>query len=132
MSPTRSTTRAGDIAEARARRRVAQKYLEVADLVSSEDGLAINVCVGLAVLAGIAAGDAICLATMGRRYSGDDHAAAATLLSQTDSAAGRQLRKLVGFKPGSHYGDHLLQSRDRDSALRAARSLVDQAAERTT
>ena len=120
------------MAQARTRRRVAEKYLEVADLISSEDGLAINVCVAVAVLAGIAAGDAICLASTGRRYSGDDHTAAATLLAQTDSAAGKQLRKLVSFKPGSHYGDHLLEAHDRTSALRAARALAANANKRTT
>ncbi|AWB93414.1 hypothetical protein [Aeromicrobium chenweiae] len=57
-----------------------RKYLEVAELVASEDGAAINVCVGTAVLAGIAAADAICAAALGEDYSGTDHAAAASLL----------------------------------------------------
>ncbi len=131
MPPARLSTRPGDMAQARARRRVAEKYLEVADLISAEDGLAINVCIGVAVLAGIAAGDAICLAATGRRYSGDDHSAAATLLGQSDRAAGAHLRRLVGFKPGSHYGDHLLEARDRTAALRAAHALIDNARART-
>ena len=45
MTPARLSTRSGDMAQARTRRRVAEKYLEVADLISSEDGLAINICV---------------------------------------------------------------------------------------
>lgn len=131
MSPARLPTRSGDMAQARARRRVAEKYLEVADLISSEDGVAINVCIGVAVLAGIAAGDAICLAATGERYSGSDHSAAANLLERSDRDAGGHLRRLVGFKPGSHYGDHLLEVRDRVAALRAAHALVDNARRRT-
>lgn len=40
---------------------MAVKYFEVAQLVEAEDGAALNVCVGVAVLAGIAAADAICV-----------------------------------------------------------------------
>lgn len=58
MSPKKLVTRRADPGQARARRTIAQKYLEVSDLVAAESGAAINVCVGLAVLAGIAAGDA--------------------------------------------------------------------------
>lgn len=66
-----------------ARARVAAKYLEVAELVATEEqGEAINVCIGLCVLGGIAAGDAICLIATGERYSGLDHAAAADLLER--------------------------------------------------
>ena len=59
MSPKRLTTKATQPGEGRGRRQVAEKYLEVANLIDSEDGTALNVCVGVAVLAGIAAGDAV-------------------------------------------------------------------------
>lgn len=59
MSPSKLSTRPADKGWGRGRARVAEKYLEVAGVVDDEDGAAINVCVGLAVLAGIAAGDAI-------------------------------------------------------------------------
>lgn len=49
MTPEELQTRPGTPAEARNRRRMAEKYLEVAE----EDGAAINVTVGLAALAGI-------------------------------------------------------------------------------
>jgi len=107
------------------------KYVEVAELIDSEDD-AINVCVGLAILAGIAAGDAICAASMGERYSGADHASAAALLERTDRALGTQLRVLIRLKPAAHYGNDLLKPADRTKALRAARSLVDEATKRTT
>ena len=48
MTPEELQTRPGTPAEARNRRRMAEKYLEVAE----EDGAAINVTVGLAALAG--------------------------------------------------------------------------------
>jgi hypothetical protein len=82
-------------------------------------------------LSGIAAGDAICLATTGERYSGQDHSQAATLLGRVDATAGKHLSKLIDFKPGSHYGDTLLQAKDRTSALRAAKALVENAHDRT-
>ena len=55
MNPKPQRTRPGDRSAARARRQIAEKYLEVADVIASEDGAAINVCVGCAILAGIAA-----------------------------------------------------------------------------
>lgn len=130
MSPRKLVTRRADPGQAKTRRRIAQKYLEVAEIVADEDGTAVNVCVGLAVLAGIAAGDAICIVATGERYAGTDHAAAAELLRRVDSDLGQQLRRLIEFKPGSHYGDRLLTSGDRKSALHSARVLVLAAIER--
>lgn len=132
MSPKKLPVRAGDRGQARSRRRIAAKYLEVAELIVAEDGAAINVCVGISVLAGIAASDAVCLAVTGERYSGADHAAAAELLGRVDAKLGAQLGNLVTLKPGSHYGHALLDAKDRTAALRAARALVDAATERTT
>lgn len=130
MSPKRLPTRRSSRAEATNRSRIAQKYLEVADLAASEDGEAINVAVGLAVLAGIAAGDAITSSAIGERYSGKDHSAAADVLGRVDSVLGAHLRDLVSLKPHSHYGDSLLSSRDRARALRSARILVEAAQRR--
>lgn len=132
MSPKKLTTRQEDRRVAVGRRRIAQKYLEVAELVATEDGAAVNVAVGLAVLAGIAAADAICIAATGERASGQDHTAAADLLGRVDRNLGRRLRDLVDLKPASHYGERLLNLRDRTKAIRAARTLVDNAAERTS
>lgn len=114
------------------RRRVAEKYLEVAGIAATQDGTAINVTIGIAVLAGIAAGDAICIAAIGERYSGQDHAAAAELLGRVDKALGDELRDLVDLKPASHYGESLLSERNRTRAMRAANTLVAAARERTS
>lgn len=131
MSPKKLTTRPEDRSQARPRRRIAEKYLEVAELIAAEDGAAVNVCVGLCVLAGIAAGDAICIAATGERYSGQDHAAAAELLARVDLERGKSLRDLVALKPAAHYGTALLTDRDRKAALRAASVLVLDARRRT-
>jgi hypothetical protein len=132
MTPKKHQTRSGGPGEARNRRLVAEKYLEVADLAAGEDGAAINVAVGVAVLAGIAAGDAVCLAAIGERYSGPDHAAAADLLAQVDATLGNHLRDLVELKPASHYGAKILTTRDRARAMRRAEALVADARMRTT
>jgi len=131
MSPKKLTTRTADRAWALGRRRIAEKYAEVAHLIEIEDGAAVNVCVGLCVLAGIAAGDAIAVASVGRRYSGQDHAAAAAYLATINAAAGRQLKILVDLKPKAHYGNALLTANDRKMSLRAADALVAAATIRT-
>jgi hypothetical protein len=124
VSPKKVQTRRAQPGEGRGRRQVAEKYLEVASLIDSEDGTAINVCVGVAVLAGIAAADAICAAALGERYSGPDHEAAVDVLSRVDSKLGKQLRDLVTLKTTSHYGFGLLTPSQRKSALRSATALV--------
>lgn len=131
MVPKKLVTVQADRHQARRRRDVATKYLEVATLIENEDGAAVNVCVGLAVLAGIAASDAICIDALGERYSGTDHAAAAEVLKRVDSALAIKLKRLVGLKPASHYGDDLLTAEQRKAALRAAEALVGAAARRT-
>jgi hypothetical protein len=131
VSPKKLVTRRADLGQGRTRRKIAEKYVDVANLVADEDGAAINVCVGLAVLAGIAAGDAVCIASTGERYAGQDHDAAAELLERVDASLGKRLRQLVALKPSSHYGDHLLSEGDRRTALRCANLLVEAAVERT-
>lgn len=132
MTPKRLRTRPGGPGEARNRRLVAEKYLEVAELAAGEGGAAINVTVGIAVLAGIAAGDAICLTAIGERHSGPDHAAAADLLARVDARLGTRLREPADLKPASHYGTQILTAADRRRAMRQAAALVAEARERTT
>ena len=126
MSTLRTT--AGGRAEGRARRQVAAKYLEAAELAASERGGAVNnVVVGIAVLAGIAASDAVCLFALGVRYSGTDHAEAVTLLRQVDAELANELSKLIRLKPASHYGHSFISEADRTTSLRTARKLVSAA-----
>lgn len=84
-------------------------------------------CVGVAVLAGIAAADAVCAAALGERYSGPDHETAADLLGRVDAKLGKQLRDLVTLKTTSHHGFGLLSPEQRKAALRCAKALVAEA-----
>lgn len=132
MNPKKHRMQQGDRQAARTRSQIARKYLDIAELLAAEDdGASINTCIGNAVLAGIAAGDAICLAVIGERYAGQDHTAAADVLGQIDPDLGKRLRDLVDLKTASHYGDHLLRQPERDLALRRANALVEAARSRT-
>lgn len=131
MNPKRVAARSASPAEGRGRRRVAETYLEVAELIEAEDGAALNVCVGVAVLAGIAAADAICVAALGERHAGTDHRGAAGLLQRVDRGLARQLADLIELKARSHYGADLLTPQDRARALRRARTLVEAAGHRS-
>lgn len=125
-------TQQGGPAEARNRRLIAQKYLEVAEIAATEEGPAANnVVVGVCVLAGIAAGDALCLMTVGSRYAGRDHAEAVRYLERVDGPRGRYLRTLVRLKPLAHYGTGFVSDEDRTKAVRAAQVLVKAAGDRT-
>ena len=131
MSPSRRMARGGP-GDARNRRMIAAKYLEAAELVATEEGAAANnVIVGIAALAGIAAGDAICLSATGSRYAGDNHGEAAKVLTGVDRELGAELAKLVRLKPGARYGSKFIGDADRTRALRAASTLVGAATERT-
>ena len=136
MSPSRRMARGGP-GDARNRRMIAAKYLEAAELVATEEGAAANnVIVGIAALAGIAAGDAICLSATGSRYAGDNPGEAAKVLAGVDRQRGAGApraapAKLVRLKPGAHYGAKFMGDADRTRALRAASTLVGAATERT-
>jgi len=127
MTPKKIVTRSSDRVDARGRLRVGKKYLEVADLLAAETDETINVCVGVAVLAGIAAADTICAVSLGERYSGADHQSAAILLARVDQDLSKRLRRLVQLKSESQYGAGLLTTHDRDVALREATALIAEA-----
>jgi hypothetical protein len=112
---------------------VAHAYLEAAELVASErrQGFS-NVTTGLAVLAAIAASDAICCVRLGRYHRGDDHRRATELL-QTATPDGRELagrlERLLGLKDTAHYGATLVTPANANLAVRWARQLVGRAQE---
>jgi hypothetical protein len=115
-------------ADAQARLRHARLFLEVAQLVADEgEDVEYASPAALAVLAGIAASDAACCKALGRRYRGQDHRAAVTLLGQV-STEGRQaansLGRLIDLKDDAHYGLFDIATKDLRSALRQASNLV--------
>ncbi|WP_145804826.1 DNA-binding protein [Kribbella amoyensis] len=132
------TTRGGrtedcNRAQASVRLSQARAFLDVAQLVGAEDDELANdnVAAALAVLAGIAAADAACCASLGRRSRGQDHRQAIQLLAQAGSegkAMSRALVRLLDVKDNAHYGMVYVGPQQARNAIRSATTLVDGAA----
>lgn len=134
MPKTPARQRPASQQDARTRYRAAQAYLEVAELVLGEHSRDeyLNVAAGLAVLAGIAASDAICASRLGVIHRGEDHHAAASLLAQATNDGPKlagQLRRLIDVKGEAHYGVEIVAVPKARAAVRAATRLVDRARE---
>lgn len=119
--------------EALTRLAQARKFLEVAELTATEEAVpeSMSVAAALAVLAGIAASDAACCATLGERCRGQDHRLALTFLKQIASGgteAASQLRRLLDLKDTAHYGLIHVSGQNLKTALRQAAQLVEFAA----
>ncbi|MEZ0492460.1 hypothetical protein AB2L28_09455 [Kineococcus sp. TBRC 1896] len=132
---SRPGPRTGDCtpAEARTRLRQARLYLEAAELVQAEDlAEAATVATGNAVLAAIAAADAICCFVAGVRSRGQAHRQAITLLQETtgDAALARGLREVLDLKDAGHYGLSNVSQANCTAAIRRARALVEEATTR--
>lgn len=119
-------------AEARVRYDQARAFLDVAELVGSDpDEVASpGVAAALAVLAGIAASDAACCATLGRRSRGQDHREALDLLRQVAGGArmAQDLRRLLDIKDGAQYGMVYVSHQRSTAAVKQARHLVESVA----
>jgi hypothetical protein len=88
----------------------------------------LNVAAGLAVLAGIAASDAICCIRLGCRHRGDDHRGAAALLLTATPDGGelaKTLLRLLDLKDAAHYGVLVVASRKARDAVRWSGRLVE-------
>lgn len=126
-------TRAANTEDARTRGRSARAYIEVAELVLGEADAAMpGVAAGLAVLAGIAASDAICTARLQQIHRGDDHRGASDLLAQS-TPDGQKLaatfKRLIDLKDEAHYGLTLVSASKARTAVRWAGMLVVRANE---
>lgn len=117
--------------EARARARIARAYLEIArDSAEGTDELRGNVAAGNAVLAAIAASDAICCLRLGRRHRGPDHHGATAMLRSLrpgGAALATALERALAVKDPAHYGDRLIGDSELKAALRASTRLVEAA-----
>lgn len=121
-------------ADARIRLQTATAYLDVARTVRQEpaQGEYMNVAVGLAILAGIAASDALCGLRLGYVHRGEDHRAAADLLQQATPDGAKlaaDLRRLLSLKDAAHYGMLLVSARNASDAKKWAARLVERATE---
>jgi hypothetical protein len=118
--------------EASKRADVAMAYLEAAASkieggeLKDED---LSVVAGNAILAGIAASDAICGSRLGKIHRGDDHGQAVELLKSATpdgKTLSLKLARLLDVKDQAHYGIGMSLSKATD-ALKAARILVARA-----
>jgi hypothetical protein len=119
--------------EAKTRLAHARKFLEVADIAALETEIdeSRSVAVANAVTAGIAAADAACCATLGRRSGGQDHRQAADLVKQIEpggATAAKALTELLDMKDTAQYGLVNMTSPRVKAALRRARQLIEFAA----
>jgi hypothetical protein len=130
----KSSTAPLNNAEARARLSEARAYLETAELhVASNSQAERKVSGSNAILAGIAAADAICGLILGERSSGEDHTQAVTLLTQAVRPAKKapnSLRRLLSEKTPVQYGVQPVSLADVAQLLKWARDVVDEANER--
>ena len=107
----------------------AKKFLDVAELVATEDAVpaSASVSAALAVLAGIAAADAACCFALGRRSRGQDHHLAETLVREVSpggTEAANSLRRLLDLKDTAHYGLIDVSGQRLKGALRQADELI--------
>lgn len=127
---SRSRTTPCTAHHARTRLEQAHQYLSVAELVvSDEAGSEATVATGNAVLAGIAAADAICCSSTGSRYRGSDHREAANYLVRVTGEAtlGKALRDLADYKDQAHYGLTNVRVNRAKAAIRRAHRLIEAA-----
>ena len=117
--------------EANQRLRSARAYLEAAELilVDNREEFA-GVAAGNAVLAGIAAADAICGKGLRKCFRGDDHRQAAELLA-TASPDGpkhqKLLIRLLDLKDAAHYDFGDFSKSNSLKAIKLSRELVSSA-----
>jgi hypothetical protein len=123
-------------AEATRKARLARAYLDLAEQTAEQDSDETrNVAAGNAVLAAIAASDALTCLRLGRHSRGQAHQEATALL-RTIRPDGPRLAKdlttAVGVKDAAHYGSVFISAATLKTTLRAAGRLVDAAETATT
>lgn len=118
-----------DRGQARARLKDAQAQLDLAELADvSGNAQERKAAASCAVVAGIAAADAACCASLGERSRSQDHREAADLLRRIvpggDKAAA-QFSRLIGLKDAAQYGFDDISGAMLTAAQRQARALVE-------
>lgn len=123
MTPTDVATRASH----------ARAFIVAADLVDAlADDAGIetksNLLGSLAVLAGIAASDAICGNALGERAASENHADAVAVMKRAtppSDSGPAQLKRLLDAKTTTQYSSTLIGETKANELLTAARRLVD-------
>ena len=117
-------------AGARARLKEARLYLSAAELLDSGSAAENKVAGSNAILAGIAAADAICGLVLGERSAGDDHTQAINLLKRAthpSTKAANSLSRLLTQKTPVQYGADSLSASETAQLIKWARDIVDEA-----
>lgn len=135
MSP-RSSGRvsACNRADAQVRVRLAESFLLVADLELAQPDNPLltltSVAASLAVLAGVAASDAACCASLKQRARGQNHEEAIALVKSVSPGGeqmARDLGRLLGLNNNAQYGVLIVPRDKAESAVAWARRLVEAA-----
>jgi hypothetical protein len=117
--------------EAARKTRLARAYLDLAQQTAEQDSdEARNVAAGNAVLAAIAAADALTCLRLGRHSRGQAHQEASGLLRSVrpdGPKLAKDLSTALGVKDAAHYGSVLLSAANLKTTLRAATRLVEAA-----
>ena len=118
-------------AEAARKSRLGRAYLDLAEQALAQDtDEARNVAAGNAVLAAIAASDALTCLRLGRHSRGQAHQEATALL-RTIQPGGPKLAKdlstALGVKDAAHYGSVFVSAATMRTTVRAATRLVEAA-----
>lgn len=119
-----------DKAGARARLKEARLYLSAAELLDSGGAAENKVAGSNAILAGIAAADAICGLVLGERSAGDDHSQAIALLKRAthpSTKAANSLSRLLTHKTPVQYGADSISASEAAQLIKWARDIVDEA-----
>jgi hypothetical protein len=127
VTPAGGRRRACTRAEARALVTYATAYLDTARRVRDEGAPGSDhVAIGNAVLAAVAAADAICGTLLGERSRGADHREAVALLRSVRDGGplATALDTALGSKDAAHYGIAGIGRDAQVRALRAAEALV--------
>lgn len=111
-----------NIADARARLRDAEAFLQAAAALVDPDVVATN-----AIHAAIAASDAICCTELGQRSSDASHAAAVRMIGWVDKELGSALGRCLDRKTQAAYESRDVSTSDAATVVRQATRLVDAA-----
>ncbi|MGH9011799.1 MAG: hypothetical protein ACRDYF_18420 [Acidimicrobiia bacterium] len=111
--------------------RLARAYLDLAEQAAGQESdEARTVAAGNAVLAAIAASDALTCLRLGRHSRGQAHQEATALLSTVrpdGSRLAKDLATALGVKDAAHYGSVFVSTATLRSTLRASTRLVEAA-----
>ena len=122
-----------DKAGARNRLKEAHLYLSTAEMLDSGSAAENKVAGSNAILAGIAAADAVCGLVLGLRSAGDDHAQAVSLIKKAthpSTKAANSLARLLTQKTPVQYGADAISASDAANLVKWARDIVQEADER--